>query len=159
LLITIFLLVVMVLGYGGIVYGNGGYQLLFLSETRGYSAGFAFALAAWAGVATAAVYLLNAVFSDRIERKYIQLAGVILFAACWFILYNVHSTVAVYVFFIGQNIGLYLWLWSMYLIIPPHYPTRMRSLGTGWTDGVGHMGAWGGVLLCGTIFSATAPLG
>ena len=35
----------------------------------------------------------------------------------------------------------------MYLIIPPNYPTRMRSLGTGWTDGVGHMGAWGGVLL------------
>ena len=40
LLITVFLLVVMVLGYGGIIYGNGGYAFLFLAETRGYSAGF-----------------------------------------------------------------------------------------------------------------------
>ncbi len=32
---TILLLVVMVLGYGGIVYGNGGYGYLFLAESRG----------------------------------------------------------------------------------------------------------------------------
>ena len=159
LLITVFLLVVMVLGYGGNVYGNGGYQALFLALSRGYSAGFYFALTAWASAATAAVFLLNALLSNRIERKYVQLAGAILFAISWYVLYLVHSTPAVYVFFIGQNIGLYLWLWSMYLIIPPNYPTRMRSLGTGWTDGVGHMGAWGGVLLCGVIFSAAAPLG
>ena len=35
----------------------------------------------------------------------------------------------------------------------------MRSLGTGWTDGVGHLGAWGGVLLCGRVFLAASPLG
>ena len=33
----------------------------------------------------------------------------------------------------------------------------MRSLGTGWTDGVGHLGAWGGVLIAGALFTATAP--
>ena len=48
LVTTVFLLVVMVLGYGGIVYGFGGYAILFLSESRGYSAGFVFALTAWA---------------------------------------------------------------------------------------------------------------
>ena len=42
-----------------------------------------------------------------------------------------------------------MWLWSMYVYIPINYPTRMRSLGTGWTDGVGHLGAWGGVLIAG----------
>jgi hypothetical protein len=47
----------------------------------------------------------------------------------------------------------------MYVYIPINYPTRMRSLGTGWTDGVGHLGAWGGVLLCGQVFLAAAPLG
>ena len=109
--------------------------------------------------ATAAVFLLNALLGDRIERKYVQLAGAILFAICWLVMYNVHSTPGVYVLYIGQTIGLYLWLWSMYLIIPPNYPTRMRSLGTGWTDGVGHLGAWGGVLLAGVVFSAAAPLG
>jgi hypothetical protein len=40
---------------------------------------------------------------------------------------------------------------------PINYPTRMRSLGTGWTDGVGHLGAWGGVLIAGALFVATNP--
>jgi putative MFS transporter len=47
----------------------------------------------------------------------------------------------------------------MYAYVPINFPTRMRGLGTGWTDGVGHLGAWGGVLLCGVVFSAAAPLG
>ena len=33
-------------------------------------------------------------------------------------------------------VGVTLWLWSMYVYIPQSYPTRMRALGTGWTDGV-----------------------
>ena len=45
------------------------------------------------------------------------------------------------------------------MYIPNNYPTRMRGLGTGWTDGVGHLGAWGGVLLSGVVFAAAAPLG
>ena len=40
---------------------------------------------------------------------------------------------------------------------PRNFPTRMRSLGTGWTDGIGHLGAWGGVLIAGQLFIATAP--
>jgi hypothetical protein len=44
-----FLLVVFVLGYGGIVYGNASYGYVWLAESRGYSAGFVFALTAWAG--------------------------------------------------------------------------------------------------------------
>jgi hypothetical protein len=81
-------------------------------------------------VAAFAVYLLNAFFGDRFERKYLVL-----------------------------TIGTILWLWSMYVYIPVNFPTRMRSLGTGWTDGVGHLGAWGGVLIAGQIFTAAAPLG
>jgi putative MFS transporter len=157
--VTILLLVVMVLGYGGIIYGNGGYGFLFLAESRGYSAGFVFALTAWAGAAGAAAYLVNALFGDRFERKWTQLAGAILFAGCWYGLYNVHTTPAVVVLFIFMQIGVVLWLWSMYVYIPANYPTRMRGLGTGWTDGVGHLGAWGGVLLCGVVFMAAAPLG
>ena len=42
------------------------------------------------------------------------------------------------------------------MYIPQNYPTRMRSLGTGWTDGVGHLGAWGGVLIAGALFSVAA---
>jgi hypothetical protein len=157
--VTVFLLVVMVLGYGGIVYGSVGYRYLFLAESRHYSAGFIFALAAWAAAASAAIYLLNAFFGERVERKYTQLAGAILFAGGWWGVYAVHSTPALATFFIVATVGTTLWQFSMWVYIPSNYPTRMRSLGTGWTDGVGHVGAWGGVLLSGVVFTAAAPLG
>lgn len=159
LAVTLFLLVVMVLGYGGIVYGSVGYRFLFLAESRHYSAGFIFALAAWAAAASAAVYLLNALFGQRIERKYTQLAGAIMFAGGWWGVYATHNTPALVTFFVVSTVGITLWQFSMWVYIPGNYPTRMRSLGTGWTDGVGHLGAWGGVLLSGVVFTAAAPLG
>jgi len=59
----------------------------------------------------------------------------------------VHNSAAVYLGYALARVGVALWLWSMYVYIPQCYPTRMRALGTGWTDGVGHLGAWGGVLI------------
>ena len=56
-------------------------------------------------------------------------------------------------------VGVTLWLWSMYVYIPQNYPTRLRSLGTGWTDGVGHLGAWGGVLIAGALFTVANAAG
>ena len=70
---------------------------------------------------------------------------------------GVHNSAAVYVGYSLTLVGVTLWLWSMYVYIPQCYPTRMRALGTGWTDGVGHLGAWGGVLIAGALFSVTAP--
>ncbi len=61
--------------------------------------------------------------------------------------------------FIVAVTGGILWLWSMYVYIPNNYPTRMRSLGTGWTDGIGHLGAWGGVLIAGQLFTVASPRG
>ena len=52
---TVFMLVVFVLLYGGIVYGNASYAYLFLSDSRGYSAGLVFALTAWGGLIAAGV--------------------------------------------------------------------------------------------------------
>jgi putative MFS transporter len=154
---TVFLLVVMVLGYAGIVYGGNSQLILFLIGDRGYNAGSVFALTAWAGVAASAIYLINAFFGGRFERRYTQLAGAVIFAGAYWGLYATHGTTAVTVFFILANIGGILWLWSMYVYIPNNYPTRMRSLGTGWTDGIGHLGAWGGVLIAGQLFSIGNP--
>ncbi len=156
-LITTLLLVVMVLGYGGIVYGGASQAFLFLAENRHYSAGGVFALVMWAGVAATAVYLLNAFFGERFERRWTQLFGAVLFAGGWFGVYFVHNNAAVDAFYIIATIGTILWLWSMYVYIPQNYPTRMRALGTGWTDGVGHLGAWGGVLIAGQLYMVTNP--
>jgi MFS transporter, putative metabolite:H+ symporter len=157
--VTVFLLVVMALGYGGIVYGGTSQILIYLTVKGGFSAGFIFALSAWAGVAATAIYLVNAYFGDRLERKWTQLIGAIMYAGAYLGMYYEHSAVWTYVFFYLSYMGLTMWLWSMYVYIPQNYPTRMRSLGTGWTDGVGHLGAWGGVLIAGALFTVAAPGG
>ena len=148
----------MVLGYAGIVYGGASQIVLYLIGKGGYSAGFIFAMTAWAGVVATAVYLLNAWVGDRLERRWTQLIGAVSFAVGYLIYYNgVHNTTAVYLGTIFTHIGSVLWLWSMYVYIPQCYPTRMRALGTGWTDGVGHIGAWGGVLIAGALFTLGNP--
>jgi len=73
---TVFLLVIFVLAYGGIVYGNASYGYVWLALSRGYSASFVFALTAWAGLIAAGVYALNALVGDRIERRTSMLAMV-----------------------------------------------------------------------------------
>ena len=155
--VTILLLVVMALGYGGIVYGGASQAFLFLSLTRGYSAGFVFALVSWSGVVSSAVYLLNAFVGERFERRWVQLVGAILFAGGWWGMYEVHNTPALVTMYFVLGIGTILWLWSMYVYIPANFPTRMRSLGTGWTDGIAHLGAWAGVLIAGQLFVVLAP--
>ena len=104
-------------------------SFLFLAVNRGYSAGVVFALTAWAGVVASAVYLLNAFFGDRFERRWTQLVGAVLFAGGWWGMYEVHSTAGVDTFYIIANVGAILWLWSMYVYIPNNYPTRMRVAG------------------------------
>jgi hypothetical protein len=80
-----------------------------------------------------------------------------LYAGGWWGVYEVHNTAGLATFYIVQYVGEVLWLWSMYVYIPANFPTRMRSLGTGWTDGVGHLGAWGGVLIAGALFTVADP--
>src|ERR1700722_17037844 len=127
--VTVFLLFVMVLGYAGIVYGGASQIVLFLIGKGGYSAGFIFAMTAWAGVVATVIYVLNAFIGDRLERRWTQLIGAICFAGGYFLMWkDVHSSVAVYVGYTLGNIGVVLWLWSMYVYIPQNYPTRMRAL-------------------------------
>ncbi len=114
---TVLLLVVMALGYGGIVYCGSGQLTLFLILDRGWSAGTVFAFTAWPGVVASAAYLVNAFFGDRFERKYTQLLGAVLFAGGYWGVYQTHSKAAVATFFIIAVTGTVLWLWSMYVYI------------------------------------------
>jgi MFS family permease len=156
---TVFMLVVFVLLYGGIVYGNSSYAYLFLSGSRGFSSGLVFELTAWGGLIAAGFYALNAYFGDRVERRTMVLLGAIIMAGGWFGMNAVHAESAVIILYFVQVTGTVIFLWNMYAYVPLNFPTRMRGLGTGWTDGVGHLGAWGGVLLCGHIFTVGSPIG
>ena len=46
-----------------------------------------------------------------------------------------------------------LWLWSMYMYVRCDYRPDALA-GHRLDDGIGHLGAWGGVLLCGQVFLA-----
>jgi ABC-type thiamin/hydroxymethylpyrimidine transport system permease subunit len=50
-----------------------------------------------------------------------------------------------------------LWLFAMYNYNSASYPTRIRAVATGWTDGVGHLGGIIGLIPVGYLFAATAP--
>ena len=64
MLVTILLLVVMVLGYGGIIYGAASQAFLFLSFNRHYSAGVRVRPDRLVRGGPAAVYLINAFFGS-----------------------------------------------------------------------------------------------
>ena len=151
--VTVFLLVVMVLGYGGIVYGGASQVILCLTEKGGYGAGFIFAMTAWAGVVATAIYILNAFVGERLERRWISSSALSCSPPAISSSATGCTTARPCTSAPFLRVGVVLWLWSMYVYIPQNYPTRMRALGTGWTDGVGHLGAWGGVLIAGQLYA------
>ena len=50
------------------------------------------------------------------------------------------------------RIGGGLWLFNLYNYTAVAYPTRIRSTAFAWTDGLGHLGAWGAVTLLGPLY-------
>jgi hypothetical protein len=49
-----------------------------------------------------------------------------------------------------------LFLFNLYNYTAVSFPTRIRSVAFAWTDGLGHLGAWAGVTLTGTLYG-TGP--
>jgi hypothetical protein len=94
----------------------------------------------------------------RYERKnLILLAGPIYAAA--FLLLVVHSIAGVAVISVVETAVGTLWLFNMYNYTSVAYPTRLRAVGTGWTDGVAHLGTFLGPLLISNLFTWTAANG
>jgi hypothetical protein len=56
------------------------------------------------------------------------------------------------VFYALSRVGTGLWLFNLYNYTAVSYPTRIRSVAFAWTDGLGHLGAWGGVTLLGPLY-------
>ena len=61
----------------------------------------------------------------------------------------------------GDVLGLFVaymgsryWLFSMYIYTPASFPTRIRSVATAWTDGVGHLGSLASPIFLGGLFVA-----
>ena len=160
---TVLLLACWLLGYSGLVYGVIGFLNLYLARV-GFSAQAVFISGLISGVVGGSAGLLAAArLNERVERRAVILAGA--FVACLglalvFLVGEVwHSLAALSIAAVILNAGAYLWLFNMYTYTAVAYPTRIRSVGTGWTDGFGHLGSMISPLIVGALFTATASLG
>ena len=160
---TVLLLACWLLGYSGLVYGVIGFLNLYLAQV-GFSARAVFISGLISGVVGGAAGLLaGARLNERVERRVVILGGaliaclglvlVLLVGEVW------HSLPALSIAAIVFNAGAYLWLFNMYTYTAVAYPTEIRSVGTGWTDGFGHLGSMVSPLIVGALFTATAHLG
>jgi len=64
-----------------------------------------------------------------------------------------HSVIVLTIAGIFASAGIYLWLFNMYTYTAVAYPTRIRSVGTGWTDGFGHVGSIVSPPIVGALFT------
>ena len=160
---TALLLVCWILGYAGLVYGPLGFLNLYLVKV-GFSAHDIFT----AGLISALVgspggLILAGRLNERYERKTLILAGAIVASAGLLLTFGVgtywHSLPLLAVASSIVTAGLYVWLFNMYTYTAVAFPTRIRSVGTGWTDGFGHIGAMVSPLILAPLFTATAAAG
>lgn len=148
---TILLLVSWLLGYPGIVYGVGAFAAVYMVD-HGASAHFVFLLITIAGVFRFLGFLANARFGERFERRDVILAVATMFAIGWLAIYFFPTKPVIALFYTFAGIGASLWLFNMYNYTAVAYPTRFRAVAFGWTDGLGHIGAWAGISLAGPLY-------
>jgi len=158
---TILLLAVWILGYPGIVYGGLSYMPTYL-VAHGWTSHQIFL---WGGVGIITLpfvvlaFFGVSLFGERFERKNLILLAGIVYAAAFLLLLVVHSIAGVAVISVVETAVGTLWLFNMYNYTSAAYPTRLRAVGTGWTDGIAHLGTFLGPLLISNLFVWTAANG
>jgi MFS family permease len=149
---TIVMLACWLLGYGGLIYGSGAFAAVYMVD-HGATAHFVFMTFVVGFVVVFLAFQVNARISEAIERRDVMSAMACLFAAAFLIVYLAPNLWVIAAFFILSRIGVALWLFNLYNYTAVAYPTRIRAAAFAWTDGLGHLGAWGGVTLLGPLYA------
>lgn len=151
---SILLLVGWFFGYSGMIYSAVSYIPSYLA-LHGWSAAQTFTVLILGAPAAVVAFWITAQVGERVERRTLILFAGVAFAAVFLLFLAVESKV-------GQGVLVVLtyplgvvWLFNMYNYTSCAYPTRLRSVGTGWTDGIGHLGSITAPLVAGTLFFAT----
>jgi MFS family permease len=148
---TIAVLVCWLLSYAGMIYGSGSFIPVYMVD-HGASPHFVFMTFVITGIVVFCGFQVNARISDAIERRDVMCAMACLFAATFLVVYLVPNIWVIAAFFLIGRIGVGLWLFNLYNYTAVAYPTRIRATAFAWTDGLGHLGAWGGVTLLGPLY-------
>jgi MFS family permease len=149
---TIVILICWLLSYAGLIYGSGAFAAVYMVD-HGATAHFVFLTFVIGAVVVFFGFQVNARISDAIERRDVMCAMACLFAATFLVVYLAPNLWVIAAFFILSRIGVGLWLFNLYNYTAVAYPTRMRAAAFAWTDGLGHLGAWGGVTLLGPLYT------
>jgi MFS family permease len=158
---TLLLFAVWFFGYSGIVYGGASFFPTY-AVSSGWSAHQLFLITRLVAVPIVLVaFFLVAAFGERFERKTWLVISSVIYSACFLLLFAVpHSVPGQAVLISIATPFASIWLFTTYNYTSAAYPTRVRSVGTGWTDGVGHLGTIVGTsLLVGRLFAWTADHG
>ncbi len=139
-------------GYAGLIYGVGAFLAVYMVD-HGASAHEVFLTIAVAYLALFAAFQVNARLGERVERRDVIALMAVLFAICWIVAWAVPTLAVIIVAYIVSRIGTGLFLFNLYNYTAVAYPTRIRSVAFAWTDGLGHLGAWGGVTLLGPLYA------
>jgi MFS family permease len=148
---TIVVLICWLLGYAGLIYGSGAFAAVYMVD-HGANAHFVFLTFVVGSVVVFFAFQANARISDGVERRDVLCAMACLFAVSFLVVYLAPNLWAIAAFFIVSRIGVSLWLFNLYNYTAVAYPTRIRAGAFAWTDGLGHLGAWGGVTLLGPLY-------
>jgi len=145
------------LGYSGLVYGFSSYFPTFAVEHVHWDAHQLFL---WTRILPVPfvilVFYACAAFGERYERKtWALVAGTAFAVFVGSISVFTGNAALITVTIITHGLSSF-WLFNMYNYTSAACPTRLRSVGTGWTDGVGHLGSIVGTsLLVGRLFDWT----
>jgi putative MFS transporter len=146
------LIICWISGYAGLIYGVGAFLAVYMVD-HGASPHFVFGTIAVAYAVLFVAFQVNAWLGERVERRDVIAAMGALFAVCWVIAWAVPSLPVIAVCYTISRIGTGLFLFNLYNYTAVAYPTRIRAIAFAWTDGLGHLGAWGGVTLLGPLYA------
>jgi MFS family permease len=147
---TIIVLICWLLGYAGLIYGAGAFAAVYMVD-HGADAHFVFRTIAAAYAVVFVAFQINARISEWIERRDVLSSAALLFAAAMVVMYLVPNLWVIAAAYIVGRVGTGIWLFNLYNYTAVAYPTRIRAVAFVWTDGLGHLGAWGGVTLLGPL--------
>jgi MFS family permease len=155
---TLLLFAVWFLGYSGIVYGGASFFPTW-AVAHGWSSHELFFYTRILAAPIALIFFfLIAAFGERFERKTWLVVSAVVYSACYLLLFAVPHSIGGQAVLASLSIPFAsIWLFTTYNYTAAAYPTRVRSVGTGWTDGIGHLGTIVGTsLLVGRLFAWTA---
>lgn len=153
------IMVVWSLAYSGIVYGTTSWVPTYLVDEH-WSANEVFV---WVSIVAAgtriAGFYIASLSGERVERKNMLLTVGIAFAALMLLLLIFHDKpMQILILMVALPMAT-LWLFNMYNYTSQSFPTRIRSAGYSWSNGLGHTAAVWGPLLIAPLFAMTKHQG